>query len=162
MIFMSLPLIVLKALPESSFPQDQHPFMKKNDFAHSLEEIKERIGSFNFDISHQNIKFVKGFFNNSLTDSLREELSEFPPAIVTVDVDYYSSTKTVLEWLRPILRSGTLFYFDDIWSFHGNPNYGQLAEINEFNKAEDGFLASFPKFGMSSMIYIFSKKEFEY
>ena len=108
------------------------------------------------------VRLVRGFFDESLTNGLRTELSRYPPSIVTVDVDYYSSAKTVLEWLRPILVSGVIFYFDDIWSFHGNPLYGELAAIQEFNDRNEGFLTPFPILGMTGYAYVYSKKDFEY
>ena len=55
-----------------------------------------------------------------------------------------------------------LFYFDDIWSFHGNPNYGQLRAIKEFNSEEDGLLTEFHRAGKTSGSYIYSRKDYEY
>lgn len=69
---------------------------------------------------------------------------------------YYSSTKIVLEWLRPLLYSGVLFYFEDIWSFYVHPDYGELCAIREFNEAGEGRLVSFPVLGLASKAYIFS------
>ena len=60
--------------------------------------------------------------------------------IITIDCDLYSSTATVLEWLRPLLRHGTLFYFDDIWAFLGHPEYGEMRAIAEFNAKAAGLL----------------------
>ncbi|KKK56985.1 hypothetical protein LCGC14_3059030, partial [marine sediment metagenome] len=81
---------------------------------------------------------------------------------VNFDFDFYSSTKTVLEWLRPILNSGTLFHFDDIWSFFGHPDLGQLAAIREFNEVGDGWLVPYPRLGRNNHVYIYSRREFEF
>ena len=53
----------------------------------------------------------------------------------------------MIEWLRPILLSVTLLYFDDIWSFHENPNYSELATINKFNEAYEYQLIPFSLLG---------------
>ncbi len=154
-----------EGLPKQSSPRDESAEWRPALFAHSLEEIRQTIASARLDLRAVDLRFVRGFFDTSLTDGLRNELREFPPSIVTVDVDYYSSTKVVLEWLRPVLRSGTLFYFDDIWSFHGNPQYGQLAAIREFNSLGDGQLVNLPAevpVNLLSHVYVFSRKEFEY
>jgi len=151
-----------EGLPEKKGLQDNHPMWMKGDFSHSVQEIQEKIHRYGVDLKQGNVHFIKGFFEDTLTPELRDNLKEFTPSIVTVDVDYYSSTKIILEWLRPFLSSGTLFYFDDIWSFHGHPGYGELCAINEFNKIGDGQLVSYPVLGKASFAYIFSRKELEY
>jgi len=151
-----------EGLPESKRLEDQHPLWKKNEFSYDIEEVKKKISNGGLDLNKFNIRFIKGNFVDSLTTSLMDEIKKFPPSIVTIDVDYYSSTKIVLEWMEPILKSGTLFYFDDIWAFHGNPHYGALKAIDEFNKTFDGQLKPFPVLGMAGNTYIYSRKEFEY
>jgi hypothetical protein len=152
-----------EGLPEKrSFRDDNPSIWWKGAFSHSVQEIEEKIHRYGVDLKHGNIRFIKGFFEDTLTSELRDNLKEFTPAIVTVDVDYYSSAKTVLEWLRPFVSSGTLFYFDNIWNFHGHPEYGELYAINEFNKIGDGQLVSFPVLGKATNAYIFSRKELEY
>lgn len=88
-----------------------------------------------------NVELTQGLYENSLTESLAEELKAYPPGIVNIDVDFYTSTVTVLEFLKPLLRSGVIIYFDDVWSFNGDPTRGQLRAIGEFNKAGPLFLA---------------------
>ncbi len=102
---------------------------------------------------------MKGFFKETLSPSLQAELMNQAPDIVTIDVDYYSSTKTILEWLSPPLRSGTISYFDDIWSFNANPKLGALAVIHEFNGGGRGLLAPYPVLALSTLTtncYIYS------
>jgi len=151
-----------EGLPESKRLEDQHPNWKKNKFSYDIEGVKKEISNNGLDLNKFNIKFIKGNFLDSLTTTLMDEIKKFPPSIVTIDVDYYSSTKIVLEWMEPILKSGTLFYFDDIWSFHGNSHYGELKAIDEFNETFDGHLRSFPLLGKTGSVYIYSKKKFEY
>lgn len=151
-----------EGLPEKKGPKDGNVDWHKGQFSYSLSYIEEILTKEGIDLKRGNIRFIKGFFEKTLTPALIDELSAFSPTIVTIDCDYYSSTKTVLEWLRPMLHSGTLFYFDDIWSFHGNPNYGQLAAINEFNDVGDGYLTPFPLLGLNSQIFIYSRKDLEF
>jgi hypothetical protein len=144
-----------KGLPEKSGSKDDHPLWHKGTFAHSKLEIENRVKKLGFDPSRGTLHLVEGYFEQSLTPKLQDDLSKDFPAIVTVDVDYYSSTKTVLNWLRPLLRDGTIFYFDDIWAFHGNPKFGMLAAIIEFNEYGTGHLVQFPLLGMPSRAYIY-------
>jgi hypothetical protein len=54
---------------------------------------------------------VDGFYEKSLTASVRETLSNI--IFVNVDVDLYVSTVQTLEFVQPLLQVGTVLYFDD-------------------------------------------------
>lgn len=59
------------------------------------------------------VSFVVGWFDQTLptfTPPPHDQL------IVNIDCDLYSSTRCVLDWLRPHLRPGTLVYFDDLFN----------------------------------------------
>jgi hypothetical protein len=146
-----------EGLPKSEVKEDKHQLWSEGDFSCSKQDIKKIISNLNLENTPE-ITYIEGFFENSLTDSLKQKMIQSPPAIITIDVDYYTSTKTILNWLRPVLPSGSIFYFDDIWPFHGNPDYGELKAINEFNKENLGYLTPFPILGMISQAYIYSKK----
>ncbi|MDG6988698.1 MAG: hypothetical protein JRN21_05155 [Nitrososphaerota archaeon] len=121
-------------------------------FRHSVPEIKRLLRRLGIGPEQDNVHFVPGFFTDSLTPALSETLRSRPPSVVTVDVDYYSSAKEVLSWLRPILRDGTPFYFDGIWVFRGDPRRGVLAAVNEFNSEGMGKLVPYPVLGSQYMI----------
>jgi hypothetical protein len=131
-----------EGLPPKQGIKDDHPNWGEGTFAHDVSEIQETITHLGIMPNKGNIHIVKGFFHETLTSELAEKLPT--PQIITIDVDYYSSCKTVLGWLRPLLKDGTLFYFDNIWSFFGNPGRGELAAINEFNQKREGLLVKFP------------------
>jgi hypothetical protein len=132
-----------EGLPEKKGAEDDNPEWSKGMFSHSIEEIKATIKRHGMNPDSGRFRFIKGFCEEALTASLREELLSIPPDVVTIDVDYYSSTRTVLDWLRPILPSGCLFYFDDIWAFNGNRSQGELKAIDEFNASGQGVLVPF-------------------
>ncbi|MBI3858887.1 MAG: hypothetical protein HY296_01395 [Thaumarchaeota archaeon] len=132
-----------EGLPEKKGIEDDNAKWSGGQFAHTIDEIKRVIRKHRMNPDSGNFRFVKGFYEQILTPDLRERLSQTPPDIVTMDADYYSSTKTVLEWLLPILPSGSLFYFDNIWDFDGSPNRGELKAISEFNKKGRGVLTPF-------------------
>ncbi len=69
----------------------------------------------------------------------------------------------VIDWLYPILHSGCIFYFDDIWSFHGHPDRGELKYINEFNKSGKGYFTPFNyRMNNSGQLYMFARHDWEY
>lgn len=146
-------------LPPTSHPSDRHPMWNIGDFACDRAGIQKKLRSRGLPFEPPLVDLIEGPFEATLTRSLREAMKAFPPSIVTVDVDYYTSTKTVLDWIRPILPNGAILYFDDIWAFHGDPALGELAAIREFNQGAPGRLSEFPLLGMPSLVYIYSGQQ---
>jgi hypothetical protein len=124
-------------LPETDHPADQLEGWTPGRFAMSLSECHSRIKRLNI----PNVQLIQGLFEDTLTPILREILKEHPPGIINIDVDFYTSTVTVLEFLKPLLKPGVIIHFDDVWSFNGDPTRGQLRAIREFNEAGPFYLA---------------------
>lgn len=57
------------------------------------------------------VTLVKGYFEESLTPELAAEIGTV--SFAHLDADLYSSTKFVLEWLTPLLQTGSLLLFDE-------------------------------------------------
>ena len=131
-------------------------------YACGLETVKKTVTDTGFPDS--NLFLIPGFYQESLTSNLRKQLQidSVIPAIVNIDCDYYSSTKTILEWLHPLLLSGTVIHFDDIWSFDGHPEMGELRAINEFNQQGHGHLTPRGLHGYREQTYIYSAKNWEF
>lgn len=70
-------------------------------------------------IHRKNTKFIKGFFNESLTSRLLETHTFKPALIVDVDSDLYVSANECLEWMlrSRLMVPGTLLRYDD-WKGH--------------------------------------------
>ncbi len=62
---------------------------------------------------------------------------KYPIGFISIDVDYYSSTMSILQQLQDInsnlLLPNTLMYFDDVILDNHNAFQGELLAINEFN-----------------------------
>lgn len=128
-----------EGLPEPEGLRDSHPFASKGSYKSRGETLLlERIEKEGFSLDE--IKTYKGFFEDSLTKELRDGLiSEgIVASFVNIDCDYYSSTKTVLDWLEPLLQPGSVVYFDDVYFYDCNPNKGELLAITEFNSSRKG------------------------
>lgn len=74
-----------------------------------------------------NINIVKGLFADTLPDFL-SSLDE-PIALIHIDCDLYSSTKTVFDILNKQVQIGTRIMFDEILGPYGND---EVWEVNEF------------------------------
>jgi predicted O-methyltransferase YrrM len=57
------------------------------------------------------VRIVKGYFSDSLTTRLADEVGQV--CLAHIDADLYSSTVSVLDWLTPLLRPGSLLLFDE-------------------------------------------------
>jgi predicted O-methyltransferase YrrM len=71
-----------------------------------------KIGAFATEPPHiPGVNIVKGSFEDSLTDELAAEIGLV--AFASLDADLYSSTLCALNWLTPLLRTGSLLLFDE-------------------------------------------------
>jgi hypothetical protein len=82
---------------------------------------------------YHNYALHKGLFEDSLTPELLRTFETQLPALVWIDCDYYSSTRTVLERLLPYLPSGCVLYFDDYELNYGSHLSGEARAVHEVN-----------------------------
>jgi O-methyltransferase len=151
-----------EGLPASAHPADRHGAWREGAMAYSVEIIRQKMDTHPF-AKRVPARYIKGYFKQSLTDTLIEELNAFPPSVVTIDVDYYTSTLDSLLWLDRFIASGALIYFDDIWSFHGHPEFGQIRAMRDFHSHNtNGILIPFDTFGEAGKCFIYCRKAFEY
>jgi hypothetical protein len=123
-----------EGLPDPKSTRDVTPFHSKGSYALSEENIRKLVNDYSRHINPKpQIMVVKGYYEDTLTESLNEKFKAFPPSFVNVDVDYYSSATTVLNFIAPICQNGTVFYFNNIFEHLGNLNKGEYAAISEFN-----------------------------
>lgn len=109
---------------------------------------------------YRNFELHKGWFEVSVNDAALASLRTDLPVLVWIDVDYYSSARTVLERLIPHLPNGCVIYFDE----YDNLNYGSrltgearlVHEINQGALGEEIELVYDRELSLNSMrIYRF-------
>ena len=152
-----------EGLPDKAHKADETNDWEKGMFSFSKEYVLNKVVKTSFPIG--NIKIVKGYFENSLDDSLLEEIKnkKHYPSIINIDCDYYSSTKTIFNWIETLLKSGCIFYFDDFWAFHGHPDMGECKMIHEWNNdPQKGNLISCNIYGLEHHSYLYSSVEWEW
>lgn len=118
-------------LPAPTHPADARPDWTPGKFATSMDAVLRMAQ----DEGMPAPLLLAGRFEYTLIPY--QNLTVPPPMLVTIDVDYYSSTCTVLDFLAARAPAGTLCYFDDIWAFAGDPSRGQLRAIRDFNQRPD-------------------------
>lgn len=99
------------------------------------------------------LSIVKGFYDQSLTDEVRDRFISRKAAVVYIDCDLYHSTVPILKFIVPFLQRGTVIVFDDWACFHNDPEKGERLAWREFTEAhpelrfsklyEQGELAAF-------------------
>ncbi len=94
-----------EGLPEPEKGFDSFGWAKGN-MSVSLEDVKSNFRRFG--LLDGSVKFLKGYFQDSLPKSSIESLS-----ILRVDADLYESTAVVLNYLYPKLSVGGYAIFDD-------------------------------------------------
>ena len=87
----------------------------EGQFRGSYEELQSHCAK-----RYKNFRLHKGWFESSVNESTLSPLRADLPILVWIDVDYYSSARTVLERLIPYLPNGCVIYFDE----YDNLNYG--------------------------------------
>ncbi|MHC4052580.1 TylF/MycF/NovP-related O-methyltransferase [Bradyrhizobium sp. 25ACV] len=85
------------------------------------------------------LRTVKGFYSESLTPKLAQELLPKKAAVVYIDCDLYVSTVPVLSWIAEFLQLGTIIVFDDWNCFCGDPDRGERKAWREFCEAHPQF-----------------------
>jgi predicted O-methyltransferase YrrM len=84
-------------------PEDWKPGFPKGEFALPESERPR------FDDC--SVELVEGFFEDTLPSWVRSHVE--PLALLFIDCDLYSSTKTILSCLHPLITPGTVIIFDE-------------------------------------------------
>jgi hypothetical protein len=78
---------------------------------------------------------IKGFYQDSLTPTLREKFldTENKIALATIDCDLYESAVPVFEFIEPLLQEGSVLYIDDLFAgYKGSPAKGVARAFREY------------------------------
>lgn len=86
-------------------------------------------------IPRDRLKTVRGFYDQSLTPELAQQLAPKKAAVIYIDCDLYTSTVSVLNWIPPFLQMGTILVFDDWNCFSADPERGERRAWREFLEA---------------------------
>ncbi|MCX7337757.1 MAG: class I SAM-dependent methyltransferase [Alphaproteobacteria bacterium] len=96
----------LRGLPEDwreGFPKGTFGYLRNNTFPSLIA----------------NAELHKGMFDDSLPKFIEQHIkpSNRPIAFIHIDCELYSSTKTVLDFLKDYIKPGTLILFDEYFNF---------------------------------------------
>jgi O-methyltransferase len=111
-------------------------YFKSGSFATPIGEfirlVKNMAG---YRVPRENI--VEGFFDVSLTGELQRRMPK--AGVIHIDVDLYSSTVSVLEFIKPLMVVGSVLLFDDWYCFPPGANKGEMRAFDEFCAVNPSF-----------------------
>jgi len=88
---------------------------------------------------YSNFEIHKGYFEDSIDPAFLASLQEYPPVLVWIDCDYYTSSKTVLTRLLDRLPNGAVIYFDEFDNLNfGSRLTGEARLVHEINTGKFG------------------------
>jgi len=125
--FEGLPTIDTLDQGDARFDEGRYYCSKENFIKNLLREK----------IDMKKITITKGFYKDSLNEKLKKEINLEKAAIIFIDCDLYTSTRSVLNFITNLISNGTIIIFDDWFTYKGNPNKGEqkaCREWLEFNK----------------------------
>ena len=102
----------------------------KKQFRYNIENIKKIISLHIYKNNFKNVKFIKGFVEDTLPKKIKKIDSI---SFINLDLDLYSGHKVVLENTFEKLSKHGLIYFDDVIPKDKNPSFpGASIAVREF------------------------------
>lgn len=144
-------------LPDTHDPADVHPRWLPGRFAMDVEAFDSACESKG--IPRSAYTAVAGFFEQSLGTA---EDSDPPTniALAYVDCDMYSSTRTVLDYLRPRLKHGMILAFDDFFCFSAEYPSGEKLAFEELVASEPEWrFERYRDFGWAGASFVVERRE---
>ncbi len=103
---------------------------RKGDYACSRAEVTAKLHSRGVD--WERVHLVEGWYEESLTPTLKSALDPSKVGVALVDCDLYESTVPVLRFLASLLQEGSILLFDDWNCFDRSDQKGERRAFREF------------------------------
>jgi hypothetical protein len=115
------------------------PFIE-GGYSASLEEYTENLVKNNVDIDF--VKTHSGFFQNTLTLELLNEIKFETPiaAVINIDCDVFEPAFEALNFCKSMFTQGTIVLFDDYYSYALHPNKGEVGALSLFCSENPEFI----------------------
>jgi O-methyltransferase len=112
----------------------------KGQYASGIDEFMNSITRDG--VPSERVTCVPGWFEQTCVPATIQRYNIRKAAMIWIDCDLYHSTKSVLNFITPLLQDGTVVIFDDWYSFRGNPRLGEQKAFSEWKKTVVGFTLS--------------------
>lgn len=140
-----------EGLPELHASRDSNAF-QKGEYKAGVDLFKKNIHGA---AKGWDVRIVPGFFNHTLKESVRRQQDLKAASFVAVDCDIYESTLDVLRFVTPLLRNGSVLYFDDWYFSGGNMNLGEPGACADWLSSNPAIqLIDFGNVGIMGKLFI--------
>lgn len=102
----------------------------EGQYAFPKDEVIKNIINHNGDL--KKIQLIEGYYQDSLKYKIKIKYKMKKAAIIFIDCDLYSSTKTVLEFIYSLLMKNSLILFDNWNAFGTDLSKGERKAFIEF------------------------------
>ncbi|SRR5665213_1713960 len=110
-----------RGLPDNHLTRDSNVF-EKGTYKAVLEKFKKNIQK---NSRGWEVKIIEGFYQDSLKKEIINENSIKSASFVNIDCDLYESTLLALKFTTPLLKTGSVIFFDDWYSSGGDMRLGE-------------------------------------
>ena len=146
-----------RGLPPPSGAEDEHPRWIEGAYKTNVEDFKGFCKKAR--MSESEYRIVEGFYEETLKPRQGVELPE-SIAFAYIDCDLYSSAKTVLSFLAPRIKHGTILAFDDYFCYSSTALAGERLACAEFLRENPNFhLSPYCQFHCVGMSFIVEDKK---
>ncbi len=149
-----------QGLPDQRQAEDYHPGWKKGKMATSKDRFVELCQQRG--IPEDAYRIIEGYYENSLGGKSADD-PDLPSdiALAYIDCDLYSSTRTVLEFLKPRLKNGMIIAFDDYYCFSDRTISGERrAMLEVFTEEFQYQLEPYVQYGWHGMSFVVENKRY--
>ncbi len=147
-----------QGLPAQTGEDDYHPGWKRGKMATGIDDFEaicRRHG-----IPGDSFRIVAGFYDDTIAD-VADDAPGLPAdvALAYIDCDLYSSTRTVLSFLMPRIKHGTILAFDDYYCFSDRQLAGERrAMLEAFGDHPRFALQPYVQFGWHGMSFVVEER----
>jgi hypothetical protein len=146
-----------RGLPAPEGPDSETMEFRQGDYACGRTQVETYLTRYGVDWSRTHL--IEGYFDASLQPELKQSLGMRSAAVVLVDCDLYSSTVSVLEFIRGLLRDGSILLFDDWNCFDKSDELGERRAFREFLERHPSWRAEpYISFGWHGQAFVLRKE----
>ena len=142
-----------EGLPAGSEKEDDGVW-KKGFYTCSFEQMQKCLSGRS--VPPSEITWIKGWYDQTLTNETVTKYNLTNPGIIFVDCDTYSSSKTVLGCMAPLIIKPVIICLDD-WKLNDLDvkGMGEYKSFNEFLEANPQFVAKeIPSYNRKSKSFL--------
>ena len=141
-------------LPEPTDARDSHRMWKPGSYNTAQDVFVDKCLAAG--VGRDRFTVVPGYFSETLrSEQTASSRQPGEVALAFVDCDMFSSTKTVLEYLKPKLKHGMVIAFDDYYCYSSDrPSGERLAMLEMLQETEGVRLLEYAKFHWAGASFI--------